>query len=578
MKIFKNVGIKIKSNLPIGILALLLVAAALISMNSINSMMDESTIISGNYARGNQLLGNMSTDFQNLQGDVYSHILTTDSEYRTQLEAEMNGLIEEIQQIAEEYETMLDDAEETAAYNQMKEAFTAYVGYLKEAIALSAESKIIKAQKIANAEMLDLGEQISQMVDNMTASNVEGMNEAIATQENVYRSSKTIANIVLMISVVMVVIAVIINTREISHPLVKMEKKISQIVQKIQEKDGDLTERILVDSTDEIGRLGTSINTFIETLQVIMKQISANSEELERVVGNVSTNIETANASSCDVSAVMEELSASMEEITSAVSTVNGDTVEVDNSVTELSDAAQGLLGYAADMKKRAEALEANAVSNKQNTSRVIDDILQNLEKAIADSKSVERVNELTDEILSISSQTNLLALNASIEAARAGEAGRGFAVVADEIRGLADSCRETANNIQNINNMVVIAVKELISGSDSMIKYINDTILPDYDGFVSAGKQYDEDAAHINEIVNNFSLMSVHQKDIVKSITDAMDGISSSIEESANGISQAAISTNDLVKDITDISSEMSINSDIAGILRKESARFTVL
>lgn len=123
------------------------------------------------------------------------------------------------------------------------------------------------------------------------------------------------------------------------------------------------------------------------------------------------------------------------------------------------------------------------------------------------DSKSVEQVNGLTNEILNISSQTNLLALNASIEAARAGEAGKGFAVVADEIRQLADSSRETASNIQNINNMVTAAVKELIQNSDAMVSYINDNILPDYDGFVSSGKRYRDDASHVDEVAKRLQV-----------------------------------------------------------------------
>ena len=194
------------------------------------------------------------------------------------------------------------------------------------------------------------------------------------------------------------------------------------------------------------------------------------------------------------------------------------------------------------------------------------------------DSKSVDRVNDLTDEILSISSQTNLLALNASIEAARAGEAGRGFAVVADEIRQLADSSRETANNIQSINNMVVIAVKELLDSSDSIVKYISETILPDYDGFVDAGKQYNEDAVYVNKVVSQFSEMSVQLEMLIKSITESISGIATSVDESADGISAAASNTNALVREITQVTDAMNNNKDIANSLNQQAEQFAHL
>ena len=85
--------------------------------------------------------------------------------------------------------------------------------------------------------------------------------------------------------------------------------------------------------------------------------------------------------------------------------------------------------------------------------------IIESLKSAIEESTSVRHVNELTEEILSVSSQTNLLALNASIEAARAGEAGKGFAVVADEIRKLADSTRETARSDRDWSSDVALPI-----------------------------------------------------------------------------------------------------------------------
>ncbi len=321
--------------------------------------------------------------------------------------------------------------------------------------------------------------------------------------------------------------------------------------------------------------MGRGINGFIEALQNVMKIIISNSTELDEIVENVTENVATANGSACDISAVMEELSASMEEVSATSAGVNDNASNVDSYVGELANASQELASYADEMKTRASELERTAEENKDDTNQVVQEILVSLKKAMEDSKSVEQVNGLTNEILSISSQTNLLALNASVEAARAGEAGKGFAVVADEIRQLADSSRETASNIQNINNMVTAAVKELIKNSDAMVSYINDNILPDYDGFVSSGKQYKEDASHVDEVVAQFNEMSVTLKNLVSEITEAINGISTAVDESANAVSMAAMNTNDLVKEVEDINVQMQSNSEVAKRLKVETDRF---
>lgn len=122
---------------------------------------------------------------------------------------------------------------------------------------------------------------------------------------------------------------------------------------------------------------------------------------------------------------------------------------------------------------------------------------------------------------------------------------------------------------------MVVEAVKDLIDSADSIVKYINENILPDYEGFVGAGRQYNEDAVHVNEIVTRFNDMSVHLKQLMDSITESINGINTAVNESAKGATNVATNTSDLVKDIGEIADAMDDNRQVAGNLNSEADRF---
>ncbi|MGN1187877.1 MAG: methyl-accepting chemotaxis protein, partial [Lachnospiraceae bacterium] len=434
------------------------------------------------------------------------------------------------------------------------------------------------AVEMINTQLAIQGNEINNLLLQMRNANKEGMNEAAQETHNAYEYSFNSNMTMMGVAVVLIVISVIVCVFMVVKPIKSSSNKLKEIVQEIEAGKGDLTKRVKVDGNDEIGRMCSDINAFIEGLQGIMNQITNGTEALDKIVNQVTGSVTSVNGSACDISAVMEELSASMEEVSATSSNVNQNASDVGGNVKELAEASNSLAQYAEEMRNRANELEKNAIANKTDANNVVSEILTSLQKAVEDAKSVDRVNELTNEILSISSQTNLLALNASIEAARAGDAGRGFAVVADEIRQLADSSRETAGNIQNINNMVTAAVKELVKSSNEIIQYVKESVMPAYDNFVAGGTQYKEDADHVNDIVMQFNEMSANIDMLVSEITDSMNGIATAVDESANAVTNAANNTNELVREIEQIATEMDSNDEIARQLKMEADRFIQL
>lgn len=545
---------------------------------NLNYVMDASTEINHVHFTNVYNFEKLNCNFERLQKLIYAHCVTTDREARLEIEAAIDEVYLETEELMATISANLPEGELSEMFAEFPDKYEAFATVFTEAIIASATGDKDTAVAIVNTNVTQAGSEVSAYIDSMIQACQTEMVTKVSAQRNTHSIAVTETEGVSLLAIITWVIVFVIIMKGIISPLKVATKRLHEIISDIEAGRGDLTARIPVNGKDEIGQLSDGINSFIETLQKIMASITNNSNRLDQIVGSVVASVDTANNSSVDISAVMEELSASMQEVSSTVTNINNSASEVKGEVEELATASNELVQYAIEMRTRASELESTAVQNKENTSEMIDNILTTLKRAIEDSKSVDRVNDLTGEILNISSQTNLLALNASIEAARAGEAGKGFAVVADEIRQLADSSREAANNIQTINNMVTIAVKELIKNSNELVNYINESILPDYDNFVDSGKQYNEDAAHVNEVVDRFNDMAADLNKLIQYITEAIVGISSAVEESANGVSTAAMNTGELVKEINYISNEMTSNSEVAGELKEEAAIFSSL
>ena len=242
----------------------------------------------------------------------------------------------------------------------------------------------------------------------------------------------------------------------------------------------------------------------------------------------------------------------------SSIEEVSGQFSAVKDTIAQSVDAAQ------------------SGVDELRDSSMQVKTYFDEMEHTFEDlQNAIEKIRQSTSKIVSIAEQTNILALNASIEAARAGEQGRGFAVVADEIRTLADSSKDTANNIQNISNMVTAAVDKLAKSAEDMLRFIDEDVMKDYDGFVDMANNYQDDAERVNEILTEFSGRTSEVEDIMEHINTGINNISNTVDESAKGVSNAAENTGVLVEAMEHIRKETENNQSISRELRSEVERF---
>ena len=567
-------SVKNKIMIPVLLLAVIAVATSILSIMNADSISKKGNDIANNYLVTIENVGYLSESTQKLTRSAYSYIVAEGDAAKKSVKDNIESLKSEIDGYMKDYEQTLDENEETA-YSSYKNYYSQFLTQFAVLEKYVDTKQTVNASKLANNNLVDVCNSLESALDNMTNSEVEAADHAMRQMHALSAFAKTTGGACLVVAIGALIVAFLVSTRKVVNPIVKTNKELKEISTLINDNNGDLTKRVNVKSSDEIGQLAQGINQFLDILQNTIGKIVEGSKNLDNMINSVGENVTVSNDNAQDVSSAMEELSATMQEIAATIQTVNDNTESVGKNVVDIADKTEQINNYSQDMRERADSLAKSADENKRTTDEMVGNIVGTLKKAIEDSKSVERVNELTGEILNISSQTNLLALNASIEAARAGEAGKGFAVVADEIRQLADSSRDTANNIQAINEHVTSAVYQLIDNSNKIINYIEETIFADYDSFVQAGAQYNEDACYISETMQEFAEKTEKLKELMKNTVESIEGISSGVEQSANAVTSSAVSTSQLVEQMNSIDKEMSESRNTVGELKAQTDVF---
>ncbi|MDX9701999.1 MAG: methyl-accepting chemotaxis protein [Candidatus Auribacterota bacterium] len=441
------------------------------------------------------------------------------------------------------------------------------------------------------------------MIDsfNSLLADIETYNDRLTQERNnaMVLMRKSITGILIVAIALGVAIALLISSI-ITTPIRQVVTKLRSIA----EGEGDLTQKLVIDSGDELGELAIYFNAFLDSLRNMVKAILLGSQEITKGVDDMQGSFKKIAGSSqilsttaLQTSEAANEMAQSVEDVVSNISIMSaaslqtsstteqiaGNIKEVFKSVTEqmaavnqsssaseqLSSAIKAVAGNARKVKEISDEISGKA---KQGNKAVKESVIGMQD--IADSAS--QIRNIITVITTIASQTNLLALNAAIEAARAGEAGKGFAVVADEVRSLAEQSAQAAGEITElINNSntktelgvsLIKNVEQIISEMtmginqvDSLIAEVSDSTREQEKGAEEISKAM----SYLNQLTSDIENALKEQTKATEEVTKAMSELAQSSEEINASMNEQKQSNQDICKAIEQVTSVAKDNNE---------------
>ena len=388
---------------------------------------------------------------------------------------------------------------------------------------------------------------VCQEITNSTASDVpQQIRDTAAGMSDSITAGLSTNGIISSLQLAMVIVTIIVTYVSVVKPLQKTQKQLDSLIEKLENNEGNLEERIETKKQDEIGRLIFGINMFLDKLQVIMKRIEGHSISLDSSSGNILQTVSSSSTSANELADETGRLCSEIDEISEAVEAISHDIKFLEENGTSIADASASGKDYTAQMKDRATEIQSMAGSSKQASQQITASLEDDLRTSVESSKSVN--------------------------------AGKGFAVVADEIRQLADNSRSTANSIQEISNEVVTSVEQLAASSDKLLKYVTTNVLDDYDKFVAASQQYTQDADTLEGIMTDFENKTETLLDSSAHVGDKILQISDTIDEEKGRVSAFSDAVDKLLSNMTDIQDCTNVNEGVSNDLKQEIAKFSVI
>ena len=522
MTSLKNMSVKLQIALPIILLSLLIAVVGIKSLVTVNGVIAQTDIAINNLTPATTAVLNADRDLYQAELAMREYVLL--SSQGRQVDAAMQDFDDNVKQALDRMNkasalvrqhdvSVMADAEFSKVFDNWLNLARQAMQYAQQGNAEQARALIEGSESAAFSTLRDEYNGLGERIDNRAIVLGKELSAYVSQQ-------KTLTILLMLIAIAIAIVTIVFSPSLIVKPLTQLKNMVSELAS----VGGDLTRRLPVSGSNEIGDVAARTNDFISTLQAMMREVQQQLIDLEQASSNIAVKTELTSSKAGEQTTHIEQVLTAIHQMQHAVQEIASN-ASLTSGATEEANSAADSSG-----KVIRQSMQQISV-----LARDIEQVVQAISNLEVESRNIVSVLEV---IGGIAEQINLLALNAAIEAARAGDAGRGFAVVADEVRTLASRTQQSTKDIHDMISRLQNGVSQAVSAMNNAKSQVTQT------------EQHAESASgyldHIVAGIANINDMAIQ----IAAATEQQSTVAEHVNQTVNGISQNANELSDIARE----------------------------